>query len=212
MDCGAAAGGDRTAWSAFAARDRCHDRAGLSGAGARAAARHASRRHSFRSNRSEFPPNISTIRAPLTLSTETALQALDGARRKRGARRHKKLVMVTSHGGNSAAMSLSRRICARNIGLLAVTTAWSRFGAPEGLFSAEEIAPRHSWRRGRDIDHAGALSATCAPRGDRRFSPRQHCDGKGLSLAFGASAGAVRVAGAGSSSQRRCRRRDTGFG
>src|SRR5260370_13187257 len=51
----------------------------------------------------------------------------------------KKLVMVTSHGGNSAAMTLVAQELRAQQGLLAVTAAWSRFGAPEGLFSAEEL-------------------------------------------------------------------------
>jgi creatinine amidohydrolase len=51
----------------------------------------------------------------------------------------KKLVMVTSHGGNSAAMTLVAQDLRAQHGLLAVTTGWARFGAPEGLFSAEEL-------------------------------------------------------------------------
>jgi creatinine amidohydrolase len=51
----------------------------------------------------------------------------------------KKLVMVTSHGGNSAAMTLVAQDLRAQQGLLAVTTAWSRFGAPAGLFSEEEL-------------------------------------------------------------------------
>lgn len=51
----------------------------------------------------------------------------------------KKLVMVTSHGGNSAAMMLVAQDLRAQRGMLAVTTSWSRFGAPEGLFSAEEL-------------------------------------------------------------------------
>jgi len=51
----------------------------------------------------------------------------------------KKLVMVTSHGGNSAAMTIVAQDLRAQYGLLAVTTAWSRFGAPEGIFSAEEL-------------------------------------------------------------------------
>lgn len=47
--------------------------------------------------------------------------------------------MVTSHGGNSAAMSLVAQDLRAQHGLLAVTTGWSRFGAPEGLFPAEEL-------------------------------------------------------------------------
>ena len=51
----------------------------------------------------------------------------------------RKLVMVTSHGGNSAAMTIVAQDLRAQYGLLAVTTAWSRFGAPEGIFSAEEL-------------------------------------------------------------------------
>ena len=51
----------------------------------------------------------------------------------------KKLVMVSSHGGNSAAMTLVAQDLRAQHGMLAVSTGWSRFGAPQGLFSAEEL-------------------------------------------------------------------------
>ncbi|MEA2838355.1 MAG: creatinine amidohydrolase [Bradyrhizobium sp.] len=51
----------------------------------------------------------------------------------------KKLVMVTSHGGNSAAMTIVAQDLRAQYDLLAVTTAWSRFGAPEAMFSAQEL-------------------------------------------------------------------------
>jgi creatinine amidohydrolase len=51
----------------------------------------------------------------------------------------RKLVMVTSHGGNSAAMTIVAQDLRAQYGLLAVTTAWSRFGAPQGIFSVEEL-------------------------------------------------------------------------
>lgn len=51
----------------------------------------------------------------------------------------KKLVMVTSHGGNSAAMTLVAQDLRAQHGLFVVTTSWSRFGAPDGLFPAEEL-------------------------------------------------------------------------
>jgi creatinine amidohydrolase len=75
----------------------------------------------------------------LTLSTEVALRSwmqLGESVARAGLR---KLVMVTSHGGNSAAMSLVAQDLRAHHGLLAVTTSWSRFGAPDGLFSAEEL-------------------------------------------------------------------------
>ena len=75
----------------------------------------------------------------LTLPTDVALKtwmALGESVARAGIR---KLVMVTSHGGNSAAMTLVAQDLRAHHGLLAVTTNWSRFGTPEGLFSAEEL-------------------------------------------------------------------------
>jgi creatinine amidohydrolase len=75
----------------------------------------------------------------LTLPIDIALKswmALGESVARAGIR---KLVMVTSHGGNSAAMTLVAQDLRAQYGLLAVTTGWSRFGAPEGLFPAEEL-------------------------------------------------------------------------
>ena len=75
----------------------------------------------------------------LTLPTEVALKswmALGESVARAGIR---KLVMVTSHGGNSAAMTLVAQDLRAQYGLLAVATGWSRFGAPQGLFPAEEL-------------------------------------------------------------------------
>lgn len=75
----------------------------------------------------------------LTLSTEAALKqwmALGIEVARAGV---KKLVIVTSHGGNSAAMTLVAQDLRAYHGLLAVTTSWSRFGVPGGLFPAGEI-------------------------------------------------------------------------
>src|SRR3954470_22118436 len=67
----------------------------------------------------------------LTLSADAALKAwmaIGTAVVRTGVR---KLVIVTSHGGNSAAMTILAQNLRARYGLLAVTTAWSRFGAPE---------------------------------------------------------------------------------
>jgi creatinine amidohydrolase len=75
----------------------------------------------------------------LTLSAEVALKrwmALGEGAVRAGI---KKLVMVSSHGGNSAAMTIVAQDLRARHGLLAVTTGWSRFGAPEGIFSTEEL-------------------------------------------------------------------------
>ena len=74
-----------------------------------------------------------------TLPTDVALRewmALGEDVARRGIR---KLVMVTSHGGNSAAMMLVAQDLRAKHRMLAVTTSWSRFGVPDGLFSGEEL-------------------------------------------------------------------------
>src|SRR5450432_3099821 len=75
----------------------------------------------------------------VTLSTEVALKAWMALGERVARAGISKLVMVTSHGGNSAAMSLVAQDLRAQHRLLAVTTAWSRFGVPEGIFSAEEL-------------------------------------------------------------------------
>ena len=75
----------------------------------------------------------------LTLSAEDALRewtALGASAARAGIR---KLVIVTSHGGNSAAMMLVAQDLRARHGMLAVTTSWSRFGVPAGLFPPEEL-------------------------------------------------------------------------
>ncbi|MCJ2091803.1 creatininase family protein [Methylobacterium sp. J-072] len=76
----------------------------------------------------------------LSLDTGTALAAWTGI----GAAIHRagcrKLVIVTSHGGNSALIDLVAGELRARFGLVAVTTAWARFGYPDGLFPPEEIA------------------------------------------------------------------------
>ena len=75
----------------------------------------------------------------LTLPTDVALRewmALGESVARAGL---KKLVIVTSHGGNSSAMALVAQDLRAHHGMLAVTTSWSRFGTPDGLFSAEEL-------------------------------------------------------------------------
>jgi creatinine amidohydrolase len=75
----------------------------------------------------------------LTLSAEAALKTWTALGESVARAGLKKLVMVTSHGGNSAAMTLVAQELRARHGLLAVATGWFRFGEPEGLFSAEEL-------------------------------------------------------------------------
>jgi len=74
-----------------------------------------------------------------SLSAEAALKAwidIGAGAARRGLR---KLVMVTSHGGNSAVMTLVAQHLRARHGMLAVTTGWHRFGQPADLFDAAEI-------------------------------------------------------------------------
>jgi creatinine amidohydrolase len=50
----------------------------------------------------------------------------------------RKLVLVSSHGGNTSAMELVARDLRTRLGMLAVTVGWHRFGYPDGTFTAEE--------------------------------------------------------------------------
>lgn len=75
----------------------------------------------------------------LTVSTETALKQwteIGDSVARAGVRR---LVIVTSHGGNSAAMGLVAQELRARHRMLVVTTGWSRFGVPDGLFAADEL-------------------------------------------------------------------------
>jgi creatinine amidohydrolase len=75
----------------------------------------------------------------LTLSPEIAIQNWMALGRKIAKAGLRKLVIVTSHGGNSAAMSLVAQELRTQEKMLVVTTAWGRLSAAETLFPAEEI-------------------------------------------------------------------------
>ncbi len=51
-----------------------------------------------------------------------------------------KLVLVSSHGGNTPVCDMVIQRARIELGMLAVATSWARFGYPDGLFSADEIA------------------------------------------------------------------------
>jgi creatinine amidohydrolase len=75
----------------------------------------------------------------LTLPASAAMaawQAIGESVARAGVR---KLVIVNSHGGNSAAMSLVAQELRARAGLFVVTTAWHRFGYPAGLFDDMEL-------------------------------------------------------------------------
>ena len=74
----------------------------------------------------------------LTLSATTAIAAWTELGESLARAGLRKLVMITSHGGNVAAMDIVARDLRVRLGMLAVTVGWHRFGYPEGVFSAEE--------------------------------------------------------------------------
>lgn len=63
----------------------------------------------------------------------------------------RRLVLVSSHGGNSAAMDIVALNLRARFNMLAVTTSWQRFGMPPGLFPGDEI--RHGI-------HGGAIETS----------------------------------------------------
>ncbi len=92
----------------------------------------------------------------LTLSSASAIAAwteLGDSLARAGLR---KLVMVTSHGGNVAAMELVARDLRARLGMLAVTVGWHRFGYPDGTFSDDE--KKHGIHGG-DIETSLMLAA-----------------------------------------------------
>lgn len=76
----------------------------------------------------------------LSLSAKTMVEvvaATAASVRRAGMR---KLVIVTSHGGNVNAVNLAALDLRVQHGMFVVTTSWDRLGYPDGLFGAQEIA------------------------------------------------------------------------
>lgn len=76
----------------------------------------------------------------LSLSAKTIISAwteLGECVHRSGCR---KLVLLNSHGGNSAALDIIAHDLRARLGMLVVIASWRRFGAPDGLFSAQEQA------------------------------------------------------------------------
>ena len=92
----------------------------------------------------------------LTLSAATAIKAWTEIGESLARAGLRKLLLVTSHGGNVAAMELVARDLRTRLGMLAVTVGWHRFGYPEGTFSNEE---RRHGIHGGDIETSLMLGA-----------------------------------------------------
>ena len=92
----------------------------------------------------------------LTFSATTAIGAWTELGESLARAGLRKLVLVTSHGGNVAAMELVARDLRARLHMLAVTVGWHRFGYPEGTFSADE--KKHGIHGG-DIETSLMLAA-----------------------------------------------------
>jgi creatinine amidohydrolase len=92
----------------------------------------------------------------LTLSAASAIAAWTEIGESLARAGVRKLILVTSHGGNVGAMeSVARDLRARR-DMFVVTVGWHRFGYPEGTFSGEE--KRHGIHGG-DIESSLMLAA-----------------------------------------------------
>src|SRR5579864_5094955 len=92
----------------------------------------------------------------LTLSAATAIAAWTEIGESLARAGLRKLVLVTSHGGNVAAMEVVARELRTRLGMLAVTVGWHRFGYPDGAFGAGE--KRHGIHAG-DVETSLMLAA-----------------------------------------------------
>ena len=97
-----------------------------------------------------------TYPGTLTFSASSAIAAWTELGESLARAGLRKLVMVTSHGGNVAAMELVARDLRTRLKMLAVTVGWHRFGYPDGVFSGEE--KKHGIHGG-DIETSLILAA-----------------------------------------------------
>ena len=80
------------------------------------------------------------FRGTLSLTARVALEAWGGlvdAVARTGCR---KLIVISSHGGNSSPIDILAQEARAKHGMLVVVASWQRFGYPSGLFSAAERA------------------------------------------------------------------------
>jgi len=85
----------------------------------------------------------------LTLSAATVIRAWTEIGESVARAGVKKLVLITSHGGNVSAMEIVARDLRVRLGMLVVTVGWHRFGYPVGAFDADE---RRHGVHGGDIE------------------------------------------------------------
>lgn len=74
----------------------------------------------------------------LTLSAETLMRVLFELAQSVARAGLRKIVIVSSHGGNDDLLAVVKRELRVRLRMLAVATHWQRFGLPPGVFSADE--------------------------------------------------------------------------
>lgn len=79
---------------------------------------------------------LGTISIPTAELADQIVALADGVR----AAGFKKIVIVSSHGGNVAAMTDAALRCREHLNLLAVNLTWMRLGLPDGVVDADERA------------------------------------------------------------------------
>jgi creatinine amidohydrolase len=82
----------------------------------------------------------SAFAGTLSLTDDAALRAWAALGESVARTGCRKLVLLNSHGGNSALLDRLALDLRVRLNLLAVTASWARFGYPDGLFSSEEVA------------------------------------------------------------------------
>src|SRR6202034_2604230 len=92
----------------------------------------------------------------LTLAATTAIAAWTEIGESLARAGVRKLVLITSHGGNVAAMEIVARDLRTRLQMLVVVVGWHRFGYPEGTFGGEE--KRHGIHAG-DVETSLMLAA-----------------------------------------------------
>ncbi len=92
----------------------------------------------------------------LSLTATTAIAAWTELGESLARAGLRKLVLVTSHGGNVAAMETVARDLRTRLGMLAVTVGWHRFGYPDGTFEPAE--KKHGIHAG-DVETSLMLAA-----------------------------------------------------
>jgi len=75
----------------------------------------------------------------LTLSFDTATRMLADIADSVARAGLRKLVLLNSHGGNSALLTQAALEARARCGLLCVTASLARFGCPDGMFDADEL-------------------------------------------------------------------------